>query len=121
MPKKTVLFIILLISLNLLIVSCGNTEGASSVKPKISNFHPKKGKVGSVVTIEGNNFSTDPSKEVVEIGGHKASINSTSMKQIKIMVPTNLDPGLYPISVEADGYKTTVQNKFKVIEPVPPE
>jgi photosystem II stability/assembly factor-like uncharacterized protein len=56
--------------------------------PVITGFSPSSGPVGTVVTIKGNNFNTDPQKDLVLFGTAKVVVTSASTSQLVCTVPT---------------------------------
>jgi hypothetical protein len=55
--------------------------------PVITNITPAFGKVGDVVTINGDNFSPTPANNVVFFGGVKATVNTASLTSLQVVVP----------------------------------
>lgn len=78
--------------------------------PTISSFTPTKGKVGTVVTITGTNFS---GATAVEFIGVKATFTVNSPTQITATVPAKAK-GKGPITVKTPGGKATSSQLFKV-------
>nr|MCU0392962.1 IPT/TIG domain-containing protein [Thermoflexibacter sp.] len=58
--------------------------------PVITNITPAFGKVGDVVTINGDNFSTTPANNVVFFGGVKATVNTASLTALQVVVPAGI-------------------------------
>ncbi|MFM7430640.1 MAG: IPT/TIG domain-containing protein [Flammeovirgaceae bacterium] len=57
-------------------------------QPTITSFSPISGPVGELVTINGTNFSTTPSNNIVMFGATRATIALTSANQLTVAVPT---------------------------------
>ncbi len=55
--------------------------------PKMTGVEPQRGKVGSIITITGENFGIDANNIQVLIGGVKAVINTITNNEIKITLP----------------------------------
>jgi hypothetical protein len=75
--------------------------------PSITSFSPAFGAVGSMVTITGNNFNTDASKNVVFFGPVRATVKTASKTSLQVTVPggatgqitvTNTAAGLSAVS-----------------------
>lgn len=77
---------------------------AHAQTPVISSFSPQRGIVGSVVTINGTNFSSVAANNIVYFGGVKAQVSSASASGLTVTIPryarsspikvTNLATGL---------------------------
>ena len=55
--------------------------------PVITSFTPTTGAVGTVVTIVGNNFDTNPSLNYVYFGPARATVSSASANSLTVTVP----------------------------------
>lgn len=81
------------------VVTCGSSDGGdvqlaiyrneSYKTPHIAlhTVSPLSGPVGSIVTITGEDFSTDPTKLRVRFGAVAANIISSTLNEIKVEVP----------------------------------
>lgn len=69
----------------------------SSPPPAISSFSPTSGLIGTVVTINGTNFSANPANNVVYFGDTRATVSSSNSSQIVCTVPVGAS--YEPISV----------------------
>ena len=56
-------------------------------QPNITNFTPEKGEIGLSITINGSNFNTLSSKNVVFFGAAKAEIISATSTKLIVRVP----------------------------------
>lgn len=65
--------------------------------PTINSFSPSGGKVGTVVTINGNNFNPTASENIVLFGKIKSTILSATASQIICIAPAGCS--LNPISI----------------------
>ena len=65
--------------------------------PVISSFSPANGTVGTVVTINGSNFNTAPSANIVFFGATKANVISAAAGKLTVSVPVGAT--YQPISV----------------------
>ena len=61
-----------------------------AVAPRITGFHPARGWEGTIVTIEGQNFT---GVTAVKFGGRPASFSVTAATQIPAVVPPNVTDG----------------------------
>lgn len=95
-----------------IISAAGFSEKAGYIHtapPTISSFSPLKGPVGSIVTINGDNFDTDFSKNIVRLGDVKATVISGTRQSLKVKVPSS---GTFKtIAVTANGH--TAYSKFQ--------
>ena len=82
----------------------------------ILDFTPQQGPVGTTVTIQGQNFSTTTSQDVVTFNGAAATVTSATASTLVATVPASATTG--PISVTVNGQTATSSNNFTVI-PVP--
>ncbi len=63
-------------------------------QPAISSFTPTTGPIGTVVTINGTNFSTTISNNIVFFGAVKATVSAATTTSLTVTVPigTSYDP-----------------------------
>jgi len=61
-----------------------------AVAPRITGFHPARGWKGTIVTIEGENFTGVTS---VRFGGRPANFSVTAATQIRAVVPPSVTGG----------------------------
>ncbi len=72
---------------------------ASFAQPSITGFTPLKGAPGSLVTINGNGFSTTASSNHVWFGKVKAEVTSATANQLTVKVPAGASNQRISISV----------------------
>lgn len=65
--------------------------------PVISTLTPVKAEVGKTITIQGSNFNTDASKNIVYFGPVRANVNVASASKLTVVVPPGASYG--PLSV----------------------
>ncbi|OJJ15659.1 hypothetical protein BKI52_37890 [marine bacterium AO1-C] len=70
-------------------------------RPIITDFTPKAGYEGVVVTITGSDFSDLLTENVVKFNGVTATIDSASASQIKVRVPAGATTGAISITVNS--------------------
>jgi hypothetical protein len=88
--------------------------------PNITAISPSTGLTGSSVTISGSNFNFSSyyyNLNKVMFGSAEANITSASATSIRVMVPSNLTPGAYPLSVFTGVHTVTAIENFVVIAP----
>lgn len=83
--------------------------------PTISSFSPVSGAAGSAVTIIGNNLGATAAKNIVWIGGAKATVLSASSTKLTVTVPQGATYGA--ISVATGGLTAYSLNSFVVTYP----
>jgi len=84
-----------------------------AVAPRITSFHPARGWEGTIVTIEGQNFT---GVTAVKFGGRPASFSVTATTQIRAVVPANVTNGMITVSHEETGASG---GSFVVVGPGP--
>ena len=80
--------------------------------PKILSFFPLGGTIGTIVTIQGENFSPVKTKNVVKMGGKSLEILEVDNSSIKVRVIQGIAPGSYNISVTTLGRIITSVPQF---------
>lgn len=78
---------------------------------KITSFTPTSGTIGTVVNITGENFSTIPSENIVQVGTITAVVNSSSTTSINITIPAGIG-SVVPISVTVNGKISYSENSI---------
>ncbi|MEC7813074.1 MAG: IPT/TIG domain-containing protein, partial [Verrucomicrobiota bacterium] len=84
-----------------------------AVAPRITGFHPARGWEGTIVTIEGQNFT---GVTAVKFGGHPVSFSVTAATQIRAVVTPGVADGAITVSHEESG---TSGEPFVVAGPGP--
>ena len=67
---------------------CINFSNVLIAQPTIISFSPVSGPIGTIDTINGTNFNTIDSNNIVFFGATKASINSSTSTRLIVTVPT---------------------------------
>nr|WP_299337902.1 Ig-like domain-containing protein [Allomuricauda sp.] len=116
--KNFNLLLTLAFSATLFFVSCSNDDDAGSPIPTIDKIDPAQGPVGTVVTIEGSNFSDTDAENTVKIGNTTATVVTATTTRINITVPEGATTG--PISVTVGGKTGTSSSNFTVTEDITP-
>ncbi|MBB2145285.1 T9SS type B sorting domain-containing protein [Pedobacter sp. LMG 31464] len=87
------------------------TLKVSAQKPTITTISPLRGKVGTLVTITGTNFSTNPAMNVVFFGAAMAQVDHViSANQLVVVAPVGADNQL--ISVTNLATRLTANTSF---------
>jgi hypothetical protein len=87
--------------------------------PKINDFNPKSGPVGTSVVIQGENFGNDPNQLLVRFNGVEAVVSKVENgNSITTTVPQGATTG--PISVTIQEKTATTQQNFTVAVSDPP-
>ncbi len=91
----------------------------STVSPNslaILNISPLKGLPGATLTIVGQNFSTTPANDVVNINGLAATVVSATATQLVITIPTGATAGQITVTT---GGTTATSGSTLVFNPSP--
>ena len=114
MTYKKLLWPLLAIAL---IWSCGKDDDPAPppAAPTIANFSPTSGPVGTVITINGTNFSTTNASNTVKIGTATATVSAATATKITATVPQGATTG--KVSVTVGTQTATSTNDFTVTVP----
>lgn len=80
--------------------------------PKIINFEPKFGQVGTQVVIEGENFALSKSENIVNFGHALSIVDSASENRLYVTISAVSIPGLAQVTVKTSGYIATSVQYF---------
>ena len=97
---------------NMLSITTTSVGGGSSLA--IFNFTPEQGGIGTTVTIQGQNFSTTPSADIVKFNGTATTVTAATSSTLTVTVPTGATTG--PISVTVGSATATTTNNFTVLQ-----
>lgn len=111
-------YIILLLALGLLNASC-KKEDKTTQRPDavISSVSPARGRVGTVVTISGENFSRLRTENAVKFNGVDAKIITFNEQNIYVEVPEGGTTGAITVSVASQSLEGPV---FEYMDPIIP-
>lgn len=65
----------------------------------ITSVYPVMVLLSQTVMISGENFNPDPGMNLVEVGGFKANVISSTATEIRISLPSRLESGFHPVAV----------------------
>ncbi|HMJ46672.1 MAG TPA: FG-GAP-like repeat-containing protein [Ferruginibacter sp.] len=82
----------------------------SIAQPSINSFSPVSGPVGTPVTINGNNFSSIPSNNIVFFGAVKANVTSASSTSLTVTIPAGAN--YKPLTVTTGGLTAYSNRSF---------
>jgi len=88
-----------------------------STAPTITSFSPPSGTPGTIVTINGTNFSATLANNSVTFNGTPATVTSAATTKLVATVPAGATTG--PISVTVAGQTGSSANTFVVVVPAP--
>src|SRR5579859_2486693 len=80
----------------------------------ILNSTPQQGGIGTTVTIQGQNFSTTPSANIVKFNGTPASVTLATANSLTASVPSGATTG--PITVTVGTSTATSATNFTVLQ-----
>jgi N-acetylneuraminic acid mutarotase len=84
-----------------------------SLPPEIIGFSPAKGHAGTIVEIEGKNFSTFPGLNIVKFGNVVAKIDSVSENKLFVEAPVITETKDVQISVTTANMEELADDSFK--------
>ncbi len=87
----------------------------SAGPPTISSFSPTSGPIGTTVKINGANFSSTPSNNIVFFGATKATVTGASTAQLTVTVPAGAT--YQPITITVGGLTAYSSRPFIVTFP----
>ena len=111
---------LIIVSCLFIVASCSKKNSDTPINPPadnlpiIKNVTPDSGSVGTVVTITGNNFSTDLTQDVVKFNGVQAIVSSATNSEIKVKVPESATTGKITLAIKT--YTSTSDRDFKVLQ-----
>jgi hypothetical protein len=86
----------------------------------ITSFAPASGPEGTIVTINGTNFSATPSNNSVKFNGTTANVTASTSTSITAIVPAGATTGLVTVTTARGGSAISSTN-FTVTVPTQPE
>ena len=89
------------------------TASAYGQTPVISSFSPTSGPIGTIVTINGANFSAVPAGNIVYFGGVRANVSASATGTMTVTVPKGA--GSQPITVTANNLTAASTGVFTTI------
>ncbi len=91
----------------------GTLDGFTFVAPPaITSFTPQAGPVGTVVTINGTNFSSVAANNIVFFGSAKAPVSAAANNTLTVIVPTGAS--YKPITVTTNSFTAHTSKPFIV-------
>jgi len=106
-----------ILALSVLFFSGCKKNHDPSPTPSINSFSPASGNAGTLVTINGVNFSATPAENTVTFNGTAAEVNQADANQIIAIVPSGATTGKIAIAVR--GVVTTSATDFTVLPSAP--
>jgi len=91
--------------------------------PVITSIDPVSGKVGTTVTIKGENFSDVPSDNTVTFNEAEAVLNSATLTELVVVVPDDATTGLVFVTVSgltSNGVNFSVESTLPQISSINP-
>src|SRR5882724_11934487 len=114
MKKLRLLFV-----LSIVLFSCSKKDSTPApppptpAAPTISSFSPDTASAGMDVIIQGTNFSTDISKNIVKFNGIVGDVKTATTTSITATVPNGAKAG--NITVTVNGQTTTSAHTLSVL------
>lgn len=90
--------------------------GSSSI-PIISDFSPKSGTDSTEITILGEGFSHKNDENTVSFGDIEAKVISSSVEELKVLVPAGIDSRESTLKVTVTGNEFIAEEKFVRLAP----
>ncbi|MEQ9009454.1 MAG: IPT/TIG domain-containing protein, partial [Ekhidna sp.] len=92
------------------------SQGSSS-NPVIEEFEPKSGTDSSEITISGEGFSHKNEENKVSFGNLEARVISSSVEELKVLVPAGISTRESTLTVEVTGNAFIAETKFQRLAP----
>lgn len=94
-------------------------EGPIKLKPPvISSFTPTKGTGNSIVTLAGDYFNPDKTKNKVTLAGKTLEVTEATVKTLKVKLPVGITPGTYSFVVSIFDLTGTSSTQFQIVTPI---
>ena len=101
-----------------LIVKLGDRESSFSkltlFTPVIDKMEPLFGIIGDTITLQGNHFDKVLERNKVLFGDVEAQIIEASRKEIKAIVPLDIEKGIETVKVKAQAQEIPFQDSFNL-------
>jgi hypothetical protein len=85
--------------------------------PAVKSFNPLKATVGSTITVNGSNFNTNASENIVFFGAVKAVVTAATSSQISVTVPSGATYEPITVINQSLGLSAKSNTPFNVIFP----
>lgn len=95
-----------------------HSENFQLAAPEITSITPLSATFGDEVTINGNNFDFDLTRNKVFFGNIEAQINYADPNTLIAIVPNDLESSSESIKVMAQLQETTFNQNFELIQPI---
>jgi len=92
-----------------------NFKSKGSKPPVIYSFSPTEGTDGTIITVEGDNFTSNKNNLSLLFGDTKVYVDSSNQKKIFFTVPSTPETGDYSISINILGKEVIAPKTFKVL------
>ncbi len=86
------------------------------VAPTLADFTPTSGVVGTIVTINGTNFSSDTNENIVKFNNVSATVSTASVTNLTVTVPPEAKTG--QITIQVGDLMVGSTSDFTVLENV---
>ena len=86
---------------------------ANAQTPTITSFSPAAAQAGTVLTINGTNFSTTAANNIVQFGSIRANVNTATANSLIVTVPQSAPN--QPISVTVNGKIALSPTSFRFL------
>ncbi|MDX9760106.1 MAG: IPT/TIG domain-containing protein [Bacteroidota bacterium] len=110
-----------LVAAMLVVVACSDDDDSTPITPTdritVSNFSPISGPIGTMVTVSGTNYGTDPSALTITVGGVVVTPVSVTNTEITFRIPSSLPMGATTIKIQK-GSGTPLDLQFLVEDPI---
>lgn len=101
----------------LFVIGCSDDDTTTpSTDATISSVTPVSGGAGTLVTINGTNFGTDPTAVVVQFGTVTATVETITGTKITVRVPAGAPIGTTSLKITVGG--KSVSTNFTVNDPL---
>lgn len=85
--------------------------------PKITDFSPSKGPIGTLVIITGTGFNSQPANNIVLFGTTRATVTNATSTRLEVIVPNGATPQFLSVTNNSNNLTGFAKKIFNVTFP----